>query len=143
MRRSGEGRYRLLSHTADTGVEATGDTPGSMIAALATGMFESMVRSDPSHATTSLGVTVESPTLEDLVVDVLSELLYRCESEDLVFRDVKVQVDQDTKRATIAAAGVPISSTRPVGPPIKAVTYHRLEVTHDEAGWRGRVYFDV
>jgi SHS2 domain-containing protein len=133
--------YRLLSHTADTGVEATAPDLDSLLEDLAAGMFASMARPKPDSNTQWLDTRVESDTVDDLAVEVLSELLGRAEVDDLLLCDFEISVAGTT--ASIRARGVPLDQTEPQGPPIKAVTYHRLTVEHRHDGWYGCVYFDV
>ena len=104
-------------------------------------MFSLVARVDgPSHL--AARAEVESASIEDLVVDVLSELLYVSEVEDAVFCEFDVSVS-DENTATVVARGVPLAQAEVTGPPIKAVTYHDLVVEETPDGWRGRVYFDV
>jgi SHS2 domain-containing protein len=135
--------YRVLSHTADTGIEATGHTLAELIEVLSQGMFELMARSDVSSDRRWLTLRVDAPTIEDLVVDILSELLFRSETEDLLFCEFRVTLEPGVPAATVEAVGVPIHEGEPTGPPIKAVTYHDLVVEQQESQWYGRVYFDV
>ena len=135
--------YRVLSHTADTGIEATGDSLSSLVTELATGMFSLVATIEPSAAVRWTKVRVESATPEDLVVDTLSELVYLSEIEDLVFCAFRVDSSPDALAITVEAGGVPVAAVEPSGPPIKAVTYHRLVVEERGDGWYGRVYFDV
>jgi SHS2 domain-containing protein len=135
--------YRVLSHTADTGIEATGDSLSSLVTELATGMFSLVATIEPSAAVRWAQVRVESATPEDLVVDTLSELVYLSEIEDLVFCAFRVDSSPGALAITVEAGGVPVAAVEPSGPPIKAVTYHRLVVEEREDGWYGRVYFDV
>lgn len=135
--------YRVLSHTADTGIEATGDSLASLIEELATGMFSLVATIEPSTAERWTKFNVESATLEDLVVDTLSELVYESEVEDLIFCVFRVDMSAGGHGVTMEAGGVPVAVVEPSGPPIKAVTYHRLVVEERKDGWYGRVYFDV
>jgi SHS2 domain-containing protein len=135
--------YRVLSHTADTGIEAAGETLAELIEVLSKGMFELMARCDPSVDLHRLTLRVDAPTIEDLVVDILSELLFRSETEDLVFCEFRVTLEPGVPAATVETAGVPVDTVEPTGPPIKAVTYHDLVVEQRESLWYGRVYFDV
>ena len=135
--------YRVLSHTADTGIEATSDSLSSLVTELATGMFSLVATIEPSAAVRWAQVRVESATPEDLVVDTLSELVYLSEIEDLVFCAFKVDSSRGPLAISVEAGGVPVAAVEPSGPPIKAVTYHRLVVEEREDGWYGRVYFDV
>ncbi|HSJ83244.1 MAG TPA: archease [Acidimicrobiia bacterium] len=135
--------YRVLSHTADTGIEATGHTLAELIEVLSQGMFELMARCDPSADRRRLTLRVDAPTIEDLVVDILSELLFRSETEDLLFCQFRVTLEPGVPAATVETAGIPVHEVEPTGPPIKAVTYHDLVVEQRESQWYGRVYFDV
>jgi SHS2 domain-containing protein len=80
--------------------------------------------------------------MEDLVVEVLSELLYESEVEDLMLCGFRCKL-RSSHRIRVSAGGVPTSEVDLEGPPIKAVTYHDVTVKHDAGGWIGRVYFDV
>ncbi len=135
--------YRVLDHTADTGIEANAESPETLIRELAKGMFGILSPVDPCNVDRWVEVKVEASSLEDLVVDTLSELLYESEVEDLLFCDFHVTMAKGGRALTLAAGGVPVHSVEPSGPPIKAVTYHGLVVEQRETGWYGRVYFDV
>lgn len=134
--------YRILSHTADSGIEATAPTLPDLIAVLAQGMFDLMAPVEPGEGAEQVEIEVTSGSVEDLVVDVLSDLLFESESTDLLFGDFVVAMTGATG-ARVAARGVPISKTGMIGPPIKAVTYHDLAVEERDDGWYGRVIFDV
>jgi len=133
--------FVVLSHTADTGVEATADSFPELVAELATAMFALMAAVDESPEGIRVAVSVSSATREDLVVEALSDLLYRFEVEDVVF--VEIAVEETQSDFVIAARGVPLADVEIIGPPIKAVTYHDLVVEERPDGWFGRVYFDV
>ena len=134
--------YTVLSHTADTGIEATADSLSDLVDDLAAGMFGLMANPEPCEPGRLIEVTVEAASHEDLVVDVLSELLYHSEVEDLFLCDFKVEVTGPTS-VHVRAGGVDAGSVELTGPPIKAVTYHDVSVRRTDHGWYGRVYFDV
>jgi SHS2 domain-containing protein len=134
--------FRALDHTADTGIEATAASLTELIGELAAGMFALVSSPEPEEARQSVTVQVTAPTLEDLVVDALAELLYRAEVDDLLLCDFRVEMTSPTS-VRIVAGGIPVSAVEPTGPPLKAVTYHDLLVEQRDEGWYGRVYFDV
>jgi SHS2 domain-containing protein len=135
--------HRVLDHTADTGIEATADTFSELLRELAVGMFGLVARVPPSAVQRWVRVTVTSPTVQDLVVDSLSKLLFLSEVENLLFGDFRVTIGEGEGSANLEAGGVPTPSVEAAGPPIKAVTYHGLLVERREREWYGRVYFDV
>lgn len=134
--------YRVLSHTADTGIEATAGTFTMLVEALAAGMFDLMSHIDPCPGEREATVEVEADTPEDLVVDALSELLFRSEVDDIMFCEFSAAYSGPTA-LTITARGADARGLSLGGPPIKAVTYHDLVVRSDDGTWYGRVYFDV
>ena len=134
--------YTVLSHTADTGIEATADTFPRLLRDLGAGMFGLMGNPEPCATDRLVEVGVESASYEDLVVDVLSELLYQSEIEDLFLCWFEVEATGPI-RVHVTASGVANAGVELTGPPIKAVTYHDVTVTKTDQGWYGRVYFDV
>lgn len=135
--------HRVLAHTADTGVEAVADSLAALVSELATAMFGLVAAVECGSLERWIEVQVESPTVEDLVVDTLSALLYHSEVEDLFLCAFEVDKASDALALTVRAGGVPTGTVEAVGPPIKAVTYHNLVVEKRDHGWYGRVYFDV
>lgn len=132
-----------LDHMADTGLEATADDLPHLIEELANGMFELMAEVAPSpEGSKRVTTAVEAPSIEDLVVDSLSELLYLSETEGLHFCRIEVSLTGD-RTVQIQATGIPTGEVELTGPPIKAVTYHQLEVSETDDGWSATVYFDV
>jgi SHS2 domain-containing protein len=131
-----------LAHTADTGLEASADTLPHLIQELALGMFELMADVADCADGRSVDTTVQASSTEDLVVDVLSELLYMSETEGLHLCEFEVTVTGENG-VRIEAAGIPTEDLEATGPPIKAVTYHQLTVSQTADGWMATVYFDV
>jgi len=134
--------YEILSHTADTGIEATGANLPDLVGELAAGMFSLMAAPQALPEGPEIEVEVSGADPEDLVVDLLSELLYQSEVEDLIFGDFVVELSGD-QRLRVSAHGIPLSKVELTGPPIKAVTYHDVTISETDEGWYGRVYFDV
>ena len=134
--------YTVLSHTADTGIEATAASFPELLRELATGMFDLMGSPRVDAAQQTIAVNVDSTSQAELVVDALSELLYQSEVEDLFFYRFDFATTAPTG-VRITATGFSNTAVELAGPPIKAVTYYDLTVEETDAGWYGRVYFDV
>ncbi|MFP3914530.1 MAG: archease [Actinomycetota bacterium] len=134
--------HRVLSHTADTGIEATSSTLSGLLEEVLAGMFGLMADMEDSASRRWEELSVEAATPADLVVDTLSEALYVSEVRDLIPCAFRVGVT-DQRRATVALGGVPMRSLPAAGPAVKAVTYHDLAVEERDDGWYARVYFDV
>jgi SHS2 domain-containing protein len=135
------GRYEVVSHTADTGIVTLGDSLEAVIANAAFAMFDLMYDVDDSAPGSEVEIAIDSAAPPDLLVAVLSELLYRSEVDGLVFGDFEVRADDD--RTLVWARGYLVESLEVQGPPIKAVTYHDLRCEPTDEGWVARVIFDV
>lgn len=137
------GSYRILAHTADTGLEVEADTLGSLFEWAGRGMFELMFDLGGVDAARSIEVRVESSQVDELLVDVLSELLYVAESADVVPCRF-VATEATATHVALAVGVVPVETAVLIGPPIKAVTYHDLSVERRSDGtWMAHVVFDV
>jgi len=134
-------RYEIIDHTADTGIETGGDTLADAIGNSAFAMFDLMydLSSIPAERSVTFELAAVSPP--ELLVDVLSELLLRSETDDLVFTEFRVF--ESGMRATVDASVGSMRGLELRGPPIKAVTYHDLECAPAGGGWKVRVIFDV
>jgi SHS2 domain-containing protein len=135
-------RFEILEHTADVGIDATGDTCEEAFAAAAEGLAVLLGawvpgRGDPRE------VMIEAPDREALLVGWLDELIYLHEAQDLVFGGFDIRTAGDRELAA-AVRTAPAEGRRPEGTAIKAATYHRLRVARRSDGtWGARVYLDV
>jgi SHS2 domain-containing protein len=139
-----DGAYRVLSHTADTGIEASAASFEAVVATTAVGMFDLMY--DLASLTPSSEIVAAVSAigeLDEIIVDALSELLYLAEADDLLCTDV-IATRSGNNELRIVAAATPTAGVELRGPPVKAVTYHDLSVAEVEPGrWIARVYFDT
>jgi SHS2 domain-containing protein len=136
------GRYEILEHTADVGIEATGATLEEVFEASAEGLAGLLGAWVPGEGEPR-DVMVEASDPGALLVAWLDEILYLREAKDLLFGGFDVQgVSEGELEATVRAA--PAAGREVEGTGIKAATFHRLEVSRQPDGaWRGRVYLDV
>jgi protein archease len=133
--------YRVLDHTADTGIETEAGSLEAVIANAAFAMFDLMYELRDAGPGAPVEVEVDLAPPPDLLVSVLGELLYRSEADDVAFTGVAVR--RDGERLVVDAKAVPSGSLELSGPPIKAITYHDLRCEEDEDGWHAQVIFDV
>lgn len=137
------GSFALLSHTADTGIEVSADTLAELFEWAALGMFSTMYDIAACTPERSVTVAAKGTRLDELLVDVLSDMLYLSEVEDVVPCSFRVD-DVSPNEVGLAVGVCPATPELLIGPPLKAVTYHDLDVTEQEDGsWSGRVVFDV
>ncbi len=132
--------YDEIDHTADTGLTVRAATLPELLSAAAEGMFRLMYGEVPSTDRRIVFTVPDEPPV-DLLYDVLAELLWRSEAEDLAVGHVEVVSVGAGYR--VEATGASTADVELVGPPIKAVTWHDLVCERRDAGWFARVIFDV
>ncbi len=121
--------YELIDHTADIGLKAYGKTLSEAFAHAAKGMFDIITNSSEIENKGEYAIKLSADSLEQLLVDWLSELLFLQGAENLVFGVFTVTVNE--KRCILSATVFGEEFDREkhqVGIEIKAVTYHMLEV---------------
>ncbi len=137
------GRFEVLDHTADTAVRVEAADMGGLLAVSARAMFSLMfdlsaaVPSSPGRS-----VRVDAATSEEMLVDWLSNLLSWSEIDRVAYFDV-VSLDVTDTQARGEVRGAPVETLTLIGPPIKAVTYHGLEILRDGSRWEATIVFDV
>lgn len=137
------GRYRLLAHTADIGLEASAPTLEELFVVAAEG-FKALVYGDtPVRESHQCNVSLEAEDVAALIVVWLNEILYLGESGRVVPARFDIrELAGGRLQATIR--GEPFDSGRhTVEHPAKAVTYHQLVVEERAGGWYARVYIDL
>ena len=140
--------YEILEHPADVGLRICGRTLSELFANAAHGLMALALRSEdgsrtqtPTQAAEHVPVTAHGIDLEDLMVNWLSEILYRIDSERWIFSDFSVSRVSDTMAEGEAVGAHHDLAARVV--PVKAVTYHQLSVCQTPNGWEAVVYFDI
>jgi SHS2 domain-containing protein len=135
--------YETFEHTADLGLRARAADLDRLFAETAEALFAAVVE-DLSTVEPRQRVEVEL-SVEDreyLLFDWLRELLYRFDTERLVFSRFEARV-RDTG-LTGTAWGEPLDLSRHVpNHEVKAITLHGLRVEPTADGWLAEVIVDI
>lgn len=135
--------FRILDHTADVGLEASGADLAELFTNTARGMFSIIVSLETVQPSKQIPLELTADNLENLLVNWLGELLYLSSARQLVFSRFDIS-KIDSHHLLAMAGGEPIDQSRHVlYTEIKAVTYHNLMVKKLDQGWIARVLFDV
>jgi SHS2 domain-containing protein len=136
------GHYRLLEHTADMGIEASGADLAELFDEAARGLREIVFGEQAEGAAKEeRTVELEASEAEELLVSWLSELLFLM--SDLGFFPSEfrlLEIDQRHLRGKVL--GETDAGHEPVRE-VKAVTFHLLSIDRQEERWRTRVYVDL
>ena len=138
--------YQFFDHTGDVGVQLVGRTLDELFGAAALAFTETITPLGGVEPRRPEELDVAAPELDLLLVDFLSELLYRFDTRAWLTRVAEVTVRAED--GGWALQGTLIGerhdpARHPVRVLIKAVTYHGLDVTLREGQWQSRVVFDI
>jgi SHS2 domain-containing protein len=132
--------FEVVEHPGDLKLQVRGDSLEELFANAATGMIHQLF--DPAalekepEAIQSFELTARD--LESLLVDWLSEVLYRVTSDYRAFVDICVsEVKETSLKATAGAIAAEAVDD------IKAVTYHELSIKKRNSLWEATVVFDL
>ena len=138
--------FRFFDHTADVGLELSAPTLPALFEEAALALSAVLSRSGRVEPRRHVSVSLTAPSLEQLLVDWLAELLGRFDVELWVTGGVEVTVDRGDGRCSLQAlvAGEPLDRCRhPHALPVKGITYHRLSVLQTADGWCATIVLDV
>lgn len=134
--------YELINHTADVGIRAFGRTLDEAFAHVAKGMFDIMTDDSEIRPVQAIKISLPSaPSLEQLLVDWLSELVFLNGARNLVFGRFDVKITGTSLAATVHGDEYDVKKYR-MGTEVKAVTYHMLEV-HNQPPYWVQVLLDI
>jgi SHS2 domain-containing protein len=136
-------RFEILDHTADIGLIVYGENLKALFENAGEGFFRLITDARRVKYRVEKRIDIGGESLDRLMVDWLSELLYLHDVENLLFRGFKVEsVGEDGLKAVVKGErfqeGVHVIKTE-----VKAVTYHRIEVRQENGHWRAQIIFDL
>ena len=130
--------HREIEHTADWELEVWAPDLPALMEEAARGMYELMGVEVSEESRCHRQIELLADDREQLLVSFLGELLFLVEDEDLAFDGFLLKVD-DTSLVARLEGGSIVSRSKE----IKAVTYHRLEVSETKRGLETSIIFDV
>jgi len=136
-------RFEILDHTADIGVIVYGENLIALFENAGEAFFRLITDLRKVRPRLERRIVVRGESLDRLMVDWLSELLYLHDVENLLFKEFKVEsAGEDGLRAV--AKGEPFQEgVHVIKTEVKAVTYHQIEVRQEKGRWRAQVIFDL
>jgi SHS2 domain-containing protein len=138
--------YTFFDHTGDIGVSLTGRTVDELFASAAAAFTDSITALEGVEPRRPEELDVAAPELDLLLVDFLSELIYRFDTRGWLTRQAQVEVREidDGWELQGTLLGERHDDRRhPVRVVLKAVTYHQLEVREREGTWTANIVFDI
>jgi SHS2 domain-containing protein len=139
------GRFEPFDHTADLGLRVMGADLSDVFETAASGLFDVIVANRGEvRAVETEQVALEGDSTEDLLVEWLNELIYRCETRHRLYSSFQVNLDQRACRLTATISGEPIDRKRHIlDHEVKAATRHGLSLRKESQGWVAEVIVDI
>jgi SHS2 domain-containing protein len=131
---------------ADSAFEATGESPSELLLAAANAVIETMVNPDTVNPARSWKVERGEDSLEALLFEWLSHIVYLKDAESILFRDAEAHVTHSSSGWELKGRlrGEPIDASRhELHADVKAVTKHLYNVRHADGRWLARVVLDI
>jgi len=139
--------YRYLEEisSADAAFEATGRTLEELFRDAAIATFEVMADTNTVKQVLTREIELENESVDGLLIDWLSELVFIKDAETILFSVFKVKIRKnDVYILKAVAKGENIDREKhSLRSDVKAVTYHMFEVTKKGDNWTARVVLDI
>jgi SHS2 domain-containing protein len=139
------GRSETFEHTADLGLRIFASDLPDLFHTAGEALFDVIVanRGDVQAVETEL-VSLTAESTEDLLIDWLNELIFRCETQHRLYTRFDVTFDENGRRLEATISGEPIDRGRHVlDHEVKAATRHDLSVRQVDRGWVAEVIVDI
>jgi SHS2 domain-containing protein len=136
--------YETFEHTADLGLRIRAGDLNTLFAEAGRCLFSTIVEDlDAVDLKQTIEIKLEGDEREYLLFDWLNELLYRCDTEHMLFSRFDVKVSP--KGLAGMATGEMLDRDRHrLTHEIKAITYHGLKVEQQPDGsWLAEVIVDI
>ena|SRR5687768_17172116 len=136
----------FFDHTGDIGVRLTAPSLPELFREAALAFTDTLLRGALVTPDTSRDVHLAAPSLDDLMVEWLGEVLYWFEVQNVLTADATLSVtgSGDGWELRGALHGEPFDPARhPIQVLVKGITYHRLDVRETSGTWQTDVVFDI
>jgi len=130
--------FEEFPHTADCALRAWAPDLASLFAEAALGLNSIAGAEIGSGARVTRQISLHEPDVESLLVAFLTELVYSQEQEALGFDRFHLHVSNRSLSGTLDG-----SMLASLSKPIKAVTFHNLEIRESARGKEAEIVFDV
>jgi SHS2 domain-containing protein len=135
--------HETFEHTADLGLRIRAPELNQLFVQAAEALFSAIV--DDLNAVEPkqrIDIQLHGDDLPYLLFDWLNELLYRFDTEHLVFGKFEVRIENQTLQGS--AWCEPLDRSRhSLGHEVKAITYHELKVEKQGNEWLAEIIVDI
>ncbi len=136
-------KYELIDHTADIGMIIYGETLEDLFRNAAEGFFNIITDLESINIHLWRKISIGKESLECLIVDWLTELLFLHEVEGLLFKEFRIESIDDNGLKAMAGGEEFKEGFHIIKTQVKAVTYHQIVVKKEDSIWMARIILDL
>ncbi len=130
--------------SADFVFDAFGDSPEELFVNCARASFYAMTDPEKVDASEQLEFEVRGETIEDLLFNFISELVYLKDSETMFFSEFNIEFAEDGKSLKAIVGGERIDYNKhTIKTDVKAATYHDLRIVEEKGRYKARMILDL
>jgi SHS2 domain-containing protein len=134
--------FEILDHTADVGIIAYGADLKQAFANAARALFSLITELDDVEEVVYRDIELTASDEESLLVGWLNELIYRFDTEGVLFKRFDIIRLEDTRLKARSYGEKADSDKHSLKTGVKGATYHMLKVDKTD-GCRVQVLFDI
>jgi SHS2 domain-containing protein len=134
--------FEILDHTADVGIIAYGADLKQAFANAARALFSLITELDDVEEVLHQDIKLNASDVESLLVAWLNELVYRFDTEGILFKRFDITQLEDTHLEARVYGEKADRSRHNLKTGVKGATYHMLEIDKAD-GYRVQVIFDI
>ncbi len=137
------GSFEYFDHAADVGIRIRGESLPDLFVAGAQALMEWIGPAPASPESVRENAQVEAETLDELLVRWLQEVLFIFQQRHAYITGAETLDIRGCRLKAVLTARVWDAAQGEKYQEIKAVTYHKLELSRDGPGWRASVILDL
>ncbi len=137
-------KFKILEFaTADIAYEVYGKDLNELFKNVAIAMFETITDTKKIEKKEKREINVQSEDLESLIFDWLTKLLVFFDSENLIFSDFDVNVNEKNYKLNAVCYGEKFDPKKHEKRVIvKGISYHKMKIEKNDF-WKLRIIFDI
>lgn len=135
--------FEILEHTADVGVRVYGGSFAELLENAALALMSLIADRDSVRPEEKVVIEAEAETGEELLIKMLSEILYLHEVRKMVFTEAEIELTDGFKLKGRLKGEKTDFSRHELLHDIKAATYHNLKIERVNDRFMAEIIFDI
>ena len=137
-------KFKYLEHTADVLFQAYGSTFNELLLNATLAMCNAVCDFGSVGQKDSVKIEVSAGNREELLHNFLKEILFKIDTERMLFSNFKIELDEGKNAVKAELLGEKINPEKhTIKAEVKAVTWHNFWVKKENNKWSCQVLLDI